>query len=146
MDKSKEKASKKAASYFRSGYNCAESVLMAMQDTWHGQKTPNIATGFGAGIGRKGSVCGAVTGGVLAINLKYGRMKADEDREKSYALASEFCREFEKEFGSVICRDLIGCDLATPQGRKKFKELNLLEEKCTRFVDGAVKILAGLID
>jgi hypothetical protein len=46
---------------------------------WHMEKKPDIATGFEAGIGRRGSVGDAVTGGIIAINLKYGRMKAEED-------------------------------------------------------------------
>ena len=65
-----EEASKIAASHFRDGYICAESVLMAMQEIWHMEKRADIATAFGAGIGRQGSVCGAVTGGIIAINLK----------------------------------------------------------------------------
>ena len=146
-EKNLEDLSKNAASHFSGGYNCAESVLMAMQEMWGmEQTTPNIATAFGAGIGRKGSVCGAVTGGVLAINLKYGRMNADEDREKSYAPALEFYKKFEKEFGSAICYDLIECDLTTHEGQKKFKETNLSEKKCVKFVEGAIKILIGLIE
>ncbi len=147
MDKSREDVSKKAVSDFRSGYNCAESVLMAMQEAWQLEsRTPNIATAFGAGIGRHGSVCGAVTGGILAINLKYGRKKPNEDREKSYALALNFYKKFEKEFGSAICYDLIECNLTTSHGQKKFKESNLLEEKCAKFVEGAVKILTELVE
>lgn len=144
MDINKEEAAKIAASHFREGYNCAESVLMAMQEVWHMEKRPDIATGFGAGIGRRGSVCGAVTGGIIAINLKYGRMKPGEDREKSYALALNFYKMFEKEFSSAICYDLIGCDLTTSGGQKVFKESNLFEKKCVRFVEGAVRILTGL--
>lgn len=145
MDKIEE-VSKIAASHFRDGYNCAESVLMAMQEMWHMEKRPDIATAFGAGIGRRGSVCGAVTGGIIAINLKYGRMKAEEDKEKSYALALNFYKKFEKKFKSTICYDLIDCNLTTSNGQKKFKELNLLEEKCVKFVEGAVKILIESIE
>jgi len=145
MDKIEDEAAKIAASHFRDGYNCAESVLMAMQEVWQMEKRPDIATAFGAGIGRRGSVCGAVTGGIIAINLKYGRMKAEDDREKSYALALNYYKKFEKEFGSAICHDLIECDLTTSRGQKTFKEENLFEKKCVGFVEGAVKILAGLI-
>lgn len=144
MDKIGDEAAKIAASHFRDGYNCAESVLMAMQEVWQMELRPDIATAFGAGIGRQGSVCGAVTGGIIAINLKYGRMKAEEDKEKSYALALNFYKKLEKEFSSAICYELIECDLTTSQGQKTFKELNLFEKKCVRFVKGAVKILIGL--
>ncbi|HEY9246592.1 MAG TPA: C-GCAxxG-C-C family protein [Candidatus Methanoperedens sp.] len=144
MDNIEEESGKIAASHFREGYNCAESVLMAMQEEWKMEKRPNIATAFGAGIGRRGSLCGVVAGGIIAINLKYGRMEAKEDKEKSYALASNYYKNFEKEFGSAICHDLIECDLTTSHGQKTFKDANLLEKKCIGFVEGAVKILTAL--
>ncbi len=142
----RDETAKIAASHFREGYNCAESVLMAMQELWHMEKRPAIATGFGAGIGRRGSVCGAVTGGIIAINSKYGRMNAEEDKEKSYELALNFYRMFEKEFSTAICYDLIECDLTNSNGQEKFEIENLFEKKCVRFVEGAVKILIGLAD
>jgi C_GCAxxG_C_C family probable redox protein len=144
MDIITDEAARIAVSHFRDGYNCAESVLMAMQEVWNMEKRPDIATAFGAGIGRRGSVCGAVTGGIIAINLKYGRMKAEEDKEKSYALALNFYKKFEKEFSSAICYELIECDLTTSHGQKTFTEANLFEKKCVKFVEGSVKILTGL--
>ncbi|MCP5004951.1 MAG: C_GCAxxG_C_C family protein [Planctomycetes bacterium] len=37
------------------------------------------ATGFGTGFGGKGSTCGAVTGPIMAVGLKYGRLKPNEN-------------------------------------------------------------------
>jgi C_GCAxxG_C_C family probable redox protein len=139
--------SQKAAALFEKGFNCAESVSMAMSD-FLGIKTdiiPKIATPFGGGIGRRGSVCGAASGAIMAIGLKYGRMEPDEDKEKAYGLALKFYERFEKEFGSVLCYDLIECDLTTSEGRKKAKDLKIHEEKCFKFVERAVDILAGLM-
>jgi len=139
--------SQKAVALFEKGFNCAESVSMAMSD-FLGIKTdmiPKIATPFGGGMGRRGSVCGAVSGAIMAIGLNYGRMQPDEDREKAYGLALKFYERFEKEFGSVLCYDLIECDLRTPEGKKKAKDLRVHEEKCSKFVARAVDILAGLM-
>jgi C_GCAxxG_C_C family probable redox protein len=139
--------SEKAVSFFREGFICAESVLMAMQDYLGIEKNPAIATGFGAGIARRGSVCGAVTGGILAINLKYGRQTA-EDKEsikQAYIRALEFYKKFEEKIGSAVCYDIIKCDLTTEEGQKKFKENNLLEEKCFKCVEASVDILLDLI-
>ncbi|MCW4055801.1 MAG: C-GCAxxG-C-C family protein, partial [Candidatus Bathyarchaeota archaeon] len=64
----------KAAIYFRGGYNCAQSVLLAMQEHY-GTKSdviPKIASAFGGGVGRCGSVCGALTGAVMTIGMKHG--------------------------------------------------------------------------
>ena len=112
----------KGASLFRQGYNCAQSVLLTMQDFWNEKKTlePKIASAFGGGIGRRGSLCGALTGGVIAIGQRYGSNKPNpEERGKAYSLALKFYDGFQKEHSSVFCRDLIGYDLTDPKELKK---------------------------
>jgi C_GCAxxG_C_C family probable redox protein len=34
---------------------------------------PKLATGFGGGVGRKGSLCGAFTGSIMAMGMKMGK-------------------------------------------------------------------------
>lgn len=144
MEPTVEELAGKAAGYFKAGYNCAESVLMAMQEGWRtGEPDPLPATGFGAGMGRRGSVCGALSGGIMAIGLKYGRRKPEDDKEQAYRLAHEFYTGFEREFGSALCRELTDCDLTTTAGQEKFKELNL-SRKCTGIVENAVRLLLSL--
>ncbi len=145
--KDKGKLAEKAVSFFRSGFICSESILMAMQDFLGLERNPSIATGFGGGIGRKGSVCGAVTGAILAINLKYGRRKSEEDniKEKAFFKALEFYNKFEEKMGSAICYDIIKCDLTTEEGQKFFEENNIIEEKCFKCVETSVDILLDLI-
>ncbi|NVM04206.1 MAG: C_GCAxxG_C_C family protein [Candidatus Helarchaeota archaeon] len=142
MIKQKNDFPKKAAFYFKQGFNCAEGVLMTMQEAWNMEPiTPKLATAFGGGIGRSGSVCGSVSGGILAINLKYGRSNIDEDKSKAYNFANEFIKKFRNEFASEICYELIQCDLMDPEDRKKLVELNILQEKCIKFVMKTVEIL-----
>jgi len=71
----------RAFSYFRIGYNCAESVLLAIAKDASEidcDLIPKIATGFGGGISRQGYVCGAVSGAVMGFGLKYGRNSPEE--------------------------------------------------------------------
>ena len=136
-----------AASHFKEGYNCAQSVLLAMQDFWVIEKPfePKVASAFGGGIGRCGSLCGALTGGVIAVGLKYGSNNpVVEEREKAYSLASEFYNRFKMDLGSVLCRDLIGYDLANPEDLEKVRSSNVSMGKCIRFVEKAVEILIDL--
>ena len=62
-----------AVSKFAEGYNCAQSVLFSFCDDlgMDKDKALKIACGFGAGMGRKEEVCGAVTGGIMVIGAKY---------------------------------------------------------------------------
>jgi C_GCAxxG_C_C family probable redox protein len=104
-----------------------------------------IATPFGGGIGRCGSLCGALTGAILAIGLKHGTNSLLlEEKEKSYELAREFYGQFVKACGSPFCRELIGYDLADPEQHEMVRRLNLRDEKCSHFVRKAVEILIGL--
>ncbi|MEM2609877.1 MAG: C-GCAxxG-C-C family protein [Candidatus Bathyarchaeia archaeon] len=110
------------------------------------KQIPKIATGFGGGIGRTGSICGALAGAIMAIGLKYGRnyLKETGKYEMCMRKSLEFYREFEKEHGSVLCRDLTGCDLTTTEGRRKFLEQRIREEKCVKYVRFSMKFLMKL--
>jgi C_GCAxxG_C_C family probable redox protein len=94
-----------------------------------------MATPFGGGISRWGTVCGAVVGGAMALGFCYGRTKAEEkeQRDKTYIKVQEMLRQFEKEFGTVQCRGLINLNLMDPADRKKFDELGL-RKKCAAIV------------
>lgn len=131
----------KATSRFMKSYNCAESVLLTMSehDGVKSELIPRIATPFGGGMARSASVCGCVTGALMAIGMKHGRKNSKEDRTKAYTVATGFMTEFEKSFGSLICYELIGCDFRTSAGRKRFEGLR--ESRCANFVKGAIEIL-----
>lgn len=106
---------------------------------------PKIATGFGGGIGRCGSVCGALTGGVMAISVIYGTNEPlMKKRLKAYQTAQKFYEQFEAQNGSVMCRELIGFNLSVPEQRDKAAKTNAFEEKCTVFVAKACEILLEL--
>jgi len=137
----KNKVAGVAASRFMSGFNCAESVLLTLAEHQgiESPLIPKIATPFGGGIARSSSLCGCVTGALMDIGIKYGRVRETEDRLKAYAAATNFMKAFERRFGSIICYELIGCDFRTPEGHKRFEELR--ESRCANFVKGAVEIM-----
>ncbi len=136
---------------YDSGFNCAESVLKACQELYRlpgKDVVPKAASGFGGGIGRKGSVCGALSGGILALGLAMGRVdpKDAAARDRIYAQARELYERFEREFGTVLCFNLTECDLATPEGQQKFKERGLHKNLCSKFVQGMVKWVGEVIE
>ena len=138
---------KKAANTFIKGHNCSQSVLLMMCQHWGIENSliPQIATGFGGGIGRSGSVCGALTGGVMAISVQYGTNEPSaEKRLRSYELSRRFIEKFEKRNGGVLCRELIGYTLADPDEHEKAVKENVFQKKCARYVEDAVKILLEL--
>ena len=140
----KNKVADKAASRFLGGFNCAESVLLTLAEHYGVESPliPRIATPFGGGLARSASVCGCVTGALMGIGIKHGRMQTTDDRMKAYTMAAAFMNAFERRFGSIICYDLISCDFRTPEGNKRFEELR--ESRCANFVKGAVEIVLEL--
>ena len=86
-----------------------------------------MASGFGGGVSGRGSICGAISGAIMALNLKYGTDGTEdfeEFNEKRLVLrkiTQRFMRDFENEFGTVQCSDLLGNDPWTEDGRARIK-------------------------
>jgi C_GCAxxG_C_C family probable redox protein len=142
--KQKEELSEKAVKRFLEGYNCAQSVLLTMFEHWNckSEFVPKIATGFGGGIGRCGSVCGALTGGVMALGIKYGTNQPSPKRRLNcYELAQKLYRQFERRHRSTLCRELIGYDLSNADQLEKARNAKVFEEKCPDFIRTVVEIL-----
>jgi C_GCAxxG_C_C family probable redox protein len=136
---------------FLACYNCAQSVLYAYgPDLGLDRETAlKVATGLGAGMGCRGEVCGALTGGILVLGLKYGR-GGQQDRsatENTYQKTLELMTRFEQRHGSCFCRVLLdGCDLRTTEGRQHFKDHDLLHKTCVGCVQSVVEGLAEILD
>jgi C_GCAxxG_C_C family probable redox protein len=108
---------------------------------------PKLATGFGGGVGRKGSLCGAFTASIMAIGMKMGRTDP-KDREthfKVYEKCQQFWGKFEKEFGNTNCYDLIGLHLDDPEESKKWAKTGG-REKCTAIVEKTAQILCEFLN
>jgi C_GCAxxG_C_C family probable redox protein len=103
-----------------------------------------MATGFCSGMARTCNQCGAVSGGMLAINLLTGRSSPKESVDKNYTLIQEFLRTFKEKFGSTNCQELTGCDLGTEEGHSKFIDNDTIFQ-CYEYVEEAVRMLIDLI-
>ena len=141
-----DQASQRSRELFKSGYFCAESVLLAIAESRGIQSDliPKIATGFCSGISRIGGMCGAVSGAIMGINLVAGRSSPSESLEPSYALTQKLISQFERQYGSVNCRTLIGCDLASEAGQRTFMENNLME-RCYQYAEEATRMAISLM-
>ena len=139
----------KAKTLFRESYNCSQSVLLAMCQHWgvESDLVPKIATGFGGGMGRSGSVCGAVTGGVMALGVRYGGNEPSNDKRLlTYEYTRKFLEQFEKVNGGILCRDLIGYILADPEEHEKAMKEGVFQKKCPTYVQSAIEILLELTE
>ena len=138
-----------AKKQFEKGFLCAPAVLLTYSEQLGLEKALalKIACGFGAGIGRMGRTCGAVTGAVMVIGLKHGQVNlADaESREKTYTLIKEFVDRFTVLHGSIECRELIGYDLSNSSDLKSARESGVFQNKCPSFVYDSARILEDVL-
>jgi len=133
------KQSQRALELFSQNYNCAQSVFAACatDDGLDEARRLALAAPFGGGVARQGEICGAITGALLALGEANGAaMVADPvaGRKAVYDQAQKLTEGFRAAHGSILCRELTGCILATEEGQRSFKERNLHQEFCSKLV------------
>ncbi|MBM4237293.1 MAG: C_GCAxxG_C_C family protein [Euryarchaeota archaeon] len=159
-----DRAFRLAYSYEAENRGCAQSVLAALQDILEMRDDGAFrsASGLsgGAGLTTHGS-CGALSGGVMAIGMVFGRERSDfkdPDRRRmiAYRLASELCSRFEESYGSVICSEIqkrhLGrsFNLWSQRDYVEFDRVAYREGRCPKLVGQAaawtVEIILAEID
>jgi len=131
-------------------FNCCESALIRI-DAEHSlpgfdKDLMRVASGFGGGVGGWGSICGAVSGGAMALGLLYGTdgteapEEYDRMRNVFRGLQQDYFRAFEAEYCSINCMDLLGVDRRTSEGNRRYKEMQAQGAfDCGKYVDWAVE-------
>jgi len=147
--------------------DCAQCTLLTIQEMFDlaGEEALKAATGFAGGIGRSSSVCGAFTGGVMALGLLYGRDRQTmkhpdpevrlnrfrEIEERLDRLIKKLAERFTEKYGSTICKEietkLFGrsFDKWNPEERKEKDRLGGHQDKCPGVVGNATRWIAELI-
>jgi C_GCAxxG_C_C family probable redox protein len=138
-----------AVSLFQKGFSCSQAVLAAYSDRFclDREVALRIAAGFGGGMGRMAQTCGAISGAFMIIGLKHGGVDPEERaaKEKTYEAMREFANRFIARHGSLICRELLGCDISTPEGFQLAKEKKLYAVVCPGLVKTAAEIVEEMI-
>lgn len=141
--------SKKAQEQFKNGLNCSQSIISQYAERYELDVSTacKLATGFGGGMGRMGNTCGALTGAYLVLGLEYGSDSAAEKdkKDQTYEKIQDFTHQFEQKHGSCNCRDLLGCDISTPEGYQQARDKGLTKSKCPGFVQDATDILEQML-
>ena len=138
----------KAVEYFNRGFHCSQAVLAAYADQCGltEEKALKLGACFGSGM-RKGEVCGACTGALMVLGILYGY--DDPDNQKSKQTADEvndrMMDGFAEACGSCLCKEILGYDISTPEGKQRAREKNLFRDLCPQMVRNAVNVLENII-
>ena len=134
-----------AVENFCSGCNCAQAVFLAFAGDLGMDRDAAacLASPFGGGMGRLREVCGAVSGMLMAVGALYGYDQSEDEAAKAalYALVQDLAGQFREEFGTIICRELLGREgpeSPTPEARTPDYYAS---RPCSRFVGAAARIL-----
>lgn len=135
-----------AKELFQKGYNCSQAVFAAFCDeTGMDMDTAlKISAPFGGGMGKLREVCGAVSGMLMVIGMKYGYTDScdKEGKAKHYELVQDLAKQFEKENGSIICRELLGLSIKNDNPVPESRNENYYKKRpCVELVEQAAKIL-----
>jgi C_GCAxxG_C_C family probable redox protein len=138
-----------AAETFKNGFNCAQAVFATYAEEFGIDRTSalKISCGFGAGMGRRQEVCGAVSGAILLIGCKHGKTIREDNaaNDLTYKLVRELSEKFIARHGSISCKELLGCNLLTPEGQQFYKENNCRDLKCVPYVHDAAELAEAIL-
>jgi C_GCAxxG_C_C family probable redox protein len=117
------------------GCNCAEAMLKVMAERLeYDPAWSRLGTVFGSGISGNADLCGLLSGGLIVISLRFGRVDCEnkDQKRKAYEIGSEFYRWFMREHGR--CTDIKGDPKVGPW------------DECHKVARETVAFLADLID
>lgn len=138
-----------AVALFQQGYNCAQAVFAASAAPFGLPRETALraAQAFGGGMGRTGNVCGAVTGALMVIGFQRAALDPKDSQAKldAHQLAQSFLAAFKAKHGSLLCRDLLGCDMSTPEGLKQVQEKGLHQSICQPVVQSAAELIEQVL-
>jgi C_GCAxxG_C_C family probable redox protein len=138
-----------AISRFESGFNCAQAVCSAYGPGLglDERLALKAAQAFGGGIAHRGETCGALSGAIIVLGLKHGKVEASDDaaRDLTYEKVQQLFDDFKARHGSCLCRELIGYNLSDPEQYRAAKEAAVFKTACPDFVRDAAEILEKLL-
>lgn len=137
-----------AVDLMKKGYMCAESIVMTFAGEFglEPEIAARISSGFALGMAQ-GKTCGAVTGAVMVIGLKYGSglVRNEYSKDLCFQIVQEFSHRFHDRRKTVECDEILlmnDIDPKSPSEMKKLRE----KELCYIIVKDAVEILEELFN
>jgi C_GCAxxG_C_C family probable redox protein len=131
---------------FSNGYNCCQAVAapFAAQFGLSDDLIFKIGSAFGGGMGRRGHVCGAVSGALMVIGLRYSNFDPADRAAKKFVneQAQKFMDRFNAAHGSIYCRDLIGRDFALLGEYELAHKEKRFDRFCDDYVSKAIALLS----
>ncbi|MFC1917661.1 C-GCAxxG-C-C family protein [Chloroflexota bacterium] len=140
---------KSVLSKFKDDMDCAQAILSTYGPELglDSEIAVKLTDAFTDGMGRMGGTCGAVTGAFMVLGLKYGERATgcQQANKKTHNLVEEFVDRFTFRNGSIVCKELLGCDISNPEVLNSEKTKTLFKTACSKYVQSAAEIIEELL-
>lgn len=123
--------------------NCAQTVFsLHAEELGINENTAlKISSGFGGGMACA-ETCGAVTGAYMVIGMKHGHTSGEPNaKANTKQKIQQFNAAFKAKHGSLICKNLVGHDISTPEGAQTASQEGVFGSKCPQFIKTACSII-----
>ena len=137
-----------AAKLFMKGIDCSQIVAGQFTEEIGMDKDTlrKMSASFGGGM-MCGETCGAVTGALMVIGLKYGHRKEDDTQQKEIMQKKvmEFKARYAEKHPSTMCRELLKHDISQPGEMEKVLKEGTMFSYCPCVVEDAIQILQEIL-
>ncbi len=134
------KVKKDAENYYNSGFYCSEAIVASIRENFNLDISADIvmaASGFPVGIGGAKCLCGAVSGGIIALGLFFGRNRPNDKKIKLCMKLSAELHDYFKGQNRALCCRVLTSDLKLGSGKHM--------EQCTYFTGQVAEKTAQII-
>jgi C_GCAxxG_C_C family probable redox protein len=123
----------RAEQLFREKYHCSEALAIALSEAMEGRVSAEqvrIASAFGGGMGGSHEeTCGVLTGAIIALGSKYGRVAPPDPYPELRPQIQVMRDRFVAQFGATRCDTL---RLALPD----------VDNRCMPMITGGTRLIA----
>ena len=134
---------------FMQGYDCSQVVMVHFAERLGiSEEIANkVSACFGGGM-MQADTCGAFTGALMVIGMKYGHYDAYQllaQKDVMMAKSAEFKKKFFEKRTSCNCKELLGYDVSKPEGFQEALESGRMMSFCPGMVKDVIGILEEIL-
>jgi C_GCAxxG_C_C family probable redox protein len=129
------------------GMTCSQALLTVYGETYGIDPGKAVLLGrpLAGGMGGQGETCGYIAAAILILAYAYNNKDEAEARKNTHPVVVELFRRFKERYGTTMCKELLGADMSSEEGRKKIREEKLLAKHC--HCDGGIgRYVAGILE
>jgi C_GCAxxG_C_C family probable redox protein len=114
------------------GLSCSQAILAVYGEQYgiDPEKARLLGRTLAGGIARQGETCGYVTAAILILAHAHNDKDEAQARKKTHPVVMELIRRFKERYGTTMCKELLGADMSTGEGRNKIMEEELVAKHC----------------